>query len=78
MAVITAVQKNCENRKIPNPSLTGVTAVISSSIRQILVFSIILLYNDFTVSLWATKVAVWVYSHAAFCKSNQLEWDMEQ
>ena len=24
MAVITAVQKNCENRKIPNQSLTGV------------------------------------------------------
>lgn len=23
MAVITAVQKNCENRKIPNPSLTA-------------------------------------------------------
>ena len=24
MAVITAAQKNCENRKIPNQSLTGI------------------------------------------------------
>lgn len=24
MAAITAVQKNCENRKIPNQSLTGI------------------------------------------------------
>ena len=54
------------NRQIPNPSLTGVIAVFSLWIRQILEFSSLILYNNFTVSLCATKVAVWGYPHAAF------------
>lgn len=66
MAAITAVQKNCENRKIPNPSLIGIAQVFSPQIRRKLEFSSIIPYNDSTVSLCATKVAVWVYSHAAF------------
>jgi hypothetical protein len=66
MAVITAVQKNCENRKIPNPSLIGIAQVFSPQIRRKLEFSSIIPYNDSTVSLCATKAAVWVYSHAAF------------
>ena len=66
MAVITAVQKNCENRKIPNQSLTGIAQVFSPQIRRKLEFSSIIPYNYFTVSLCATKAAVWVYSHAAF------------
>ena len=65
MAVITAVQKNCENRKIPNPSLIGIAQVFSPQIRRKLEFSSIIPYNDSTVSLCATKAAVWVYSHAA-------------
>ena len=66
MAAITAVQKNCENRKIPNPSLIGIAQVFSPQIRRKLEFSSIIPYNDSTVSLCATKAAVWVYSHAAF------------
>ena len=54
------------NHQIPNPSLTGMIAAFSLWIRQILEFSSLILYNDSTVSLCATKVAVWVYSHAAF------------
>ena len=54
------------NRQIPNPSLIGVTAVFSLWIRQILEFSSLIHYNSSTVSLCATKAAVWVYSHAAF------------
>lgn len=71
MAVITAVQKNCENRKIPNPSLIGIAQVFSPQIRRKLEFSSIIPYNYFTVSLCATKAAVWVYSHAVlFCLSH--------
>lgn len=66
MAAITAVQKNCENRKIPNPSLTGITSVFSAQIRRKLEFSDIIHYNNSTVGLCAAKAAVWVYSHAAF------------
>ena len=54
------------NRQIPNLSLTGETAVFSLWIRQILEFSSLILYNNSTVSLCATKAAVWVYSYAAF------------
>lgn len=53
-------------RQIPNLSLTGVTAFSSLRIRQILEFSRLILYNNSTVSLCATRAAVWVYSHAAF------------
>lgn len=66
MAIITAVQKNYENRQIPNPSLIGIAQVFSPQIRRKLEFSSIIPYNDSTVSLCATKAAVWVYSHAAF------------
>ena len=59
-------EENRRNRQIPNPSLTGVIAVFSLWIRQILEFSSLILYNNFTVSLCATKVAVWGYPHAAF------------
>ena len=58
--------ENCENRKIPNPSLIGIAQVFSPQIRRKLEFSSIIPYNDSTVSLCATKAAVWVYSHAAF------------
>ena len=78
MAVAPLVWRNAENRKIPNPSLTGITSVFSAQIRRKLEFSDIIHYNNSTVGLCAAKAAVWVYSHAAFCKSNQLEWDMEQ
>lgn len=59
------VRKNAENRKIPNPSLTGEARVFSPQIRRKLEFSIIIPYNNSTVGLCAAKVAVWVYSHAA-------------
>ena len=45
MAAITAVQKNCENRKIPNPSLTGATRVFSPQIRWKLEFNGVTPYN---------------------------------
>ena len=48
MAAITAVQKNCENRKIPNPSLIGIAQVFSPQIRRKLEFSSIIPYNDST------------------------------
>lgn len=66
MAVITVVRKNCENRKIPNPSLTGATRVFSLQMRRKLEFSGIIHYNNSTVGLCAARSAVWVYSHAAF------------
>ena len=75
MAAITAVQKNCENRKIPNPSLIGIAQVFSPQIRRKLEFSSIIPYNDSTVSLCATKAAVWVYSHAAFFLFHTSEAD---
>ena len=78
MAVASSVQSNAEDHKIPNASLTGITSVFSAQIRRKLEFSDIIHYNNSTVGLCAAKAAVWVYSHAAFCKSNQLEWDMEQ
>ena len=58
------------NRQIPNPSLIGVTAVFSLWIRQILEFSSLIHYNSSTVILCATKVAVWVYSYAAFLQKG--------
>ena len=66
MAIITAVQKNYENRQIPNPSLIGIAQVFSPQIRRKLEFSSIIPYNDSTVSLCATKAAVRVYSRAVF------------
>ena len=66
MTGAASVRKNAENRKIPNPSLTGVTRVFSPQIRRKLEFSSIIPYNNSTVGLCATKAAVWVYSHAAY------------
>ena len=70
MAVSSLVQKSAENRKIPNPSLTGITSVFSPQIRRKLEFFSVIPYNDSTVGLCAAKAAVWVYSHAAFLISN--------
>lgn len=66
MAVAASVRRNAEDRKIPNASLIGIAQVFSPQIRRKLEFSSIIPYNDSTVSLCATKAAVWVYSHAAF------------
>lgn len=66
MAALSLERKNAENRKIPNPSLTGVTSVFSAQIRRKLEFSDIIHYNNSTVGLCAAKAAVWVYSHAVF------------
>lgn len=60
------VQRDAGNRKIPNPSLTGITSIFSPQIRRKLEFSGIIHYNNSTVGLCATRSAVWVYSHAAF------------
>ena len=66
MAVSSLLQKSAENRKIPNPSLTGITSVFSPQIRWKLEFSGIIHYNNSTVGLCVARSAVWVYSHAAF------------
>ena len=58
-------ERSRRNRQIPNPSLTGETAVFSLWIRQILEFSSLILYNNSTVSLCATKAAVWKRFRAA-------------
>ena len=41
MAAVTLVQKNAENRKIPNPSLTGLTRVFRHSHDGNLSFSLL-------------------------------------
>ena len=66
MAAVALVQGNTENSKIPNPSLTGATWLISPQIRRKLEFSGIIHYNNSTVGLCAARSAVWVHSHAAF------------
>lgn len=66
MAALSLERKNAEKRKIPNPSLTGVTSVFSPQKRRKLEFSGVIHYNNSTVGLCAAKAAVWVYSHAAF------------
>ena len=71
-------EDSCRNRQIPNPSLIGVTAVFSLWIRQILEFSSLIHYNSSTVSLCATKAAVWVYSHAAYFICNAFKIMSEQ
>ena len=66
------VRRNAENRKIPNPSLTGITSVFSAQIRRKLEFSDIIHYNNSTVGLCATKATVWEYSHAVFLQKGQM------
>ena len=58
------MQRNAEDRKIPNASLTGATSVFSTQIRRKLEFFDIIHYNNSTVGLCAARSAVWVYSHA--------------
>lgn len=48
MAALSLERKNAEKRKIPNPSLTGITSVFSTQIRRKLEFSDIIHYNNFT------------------------------
>jgi hypothetical protein len=64
--VEVGTRTSTEKRKIPNPSLTGITSVFSAQIRRKLEFSDIIHYNNSTVGLCAAKAAVWVYSHAVF------------
>ena len=56
MAAAFLVRENTENRKIPNPSLTGITSVFSPQIRRKLEFSDIIHYNNSTVGLCAASV----------------------
>ena len=48
MAVAPLVLRNAEDRKIPNPSLTGVTSVFSPQKRRKLEFSGVIHYNNST------------------------------
>ena len=48
----------------------GYDSILNFRIRRIIEFSSLILYNSSTVSLCATKVAVWVYSHAVFLQKG--------